>query len=501
MEFLRAVERRTQQETADERRDETGDAGGGEPLFDLIHGVPGAGKSKLIGWLRRFFEEVFGWKHGVQFVCLAFQNIMAALISGFTVHHWACIAIGEAEGTSTTKDANRLSTRCQCLRFIIIDEISMISAQLLAQLEVLVARVVRRRAIYRCRADGTSRPFGGINMLLFGDLWQLKPVTGTELFSNPDDARTGTAAHGLGLLWGAPPNAVHRTWDFQTSLRCTDPWYNVFLKQCRFGELRPNVYELLHGFPTAAPVALLDAAMGVPHSGEACTCRSSDADHAVWREGEYFKPWTLRFLHEGATPEEIMQSECPSCAATRKARTRVLFRNADFVGLWSSNDLGSGAEDTFKKPPFDTALSLYAFNVPRYYTVMLRAREFARVHERRLRWCVARDVPLHRDDRDLSAEALDAKRSRWLQKHDQHTAHLASSLPLVRGLPVRITETVDRGRHLFRGVRGKIYGWVAHPEETSEEIDGLWFLDRLPLVVCVEFPDATWTIEGLPRGV
>jgi len=281
-------------------------------------------------------------------------------------------------------------------------------------------------------------------------LWQLKPVTGAALFSDPDDAQTATAAHGLGLLWGAPPNAVHRTWDFQKSLRCADPWYNVFLKQCRFGDLRPNVYQLLHGFPT-----LLDAALEVPRSEEVCTCcTTSGSDNVVWCEGEYFKPWTQRFLHDGATPEELMQSECSSCAATRKARARVL------------PDSG-GAGDAFKKQPFDAALSLYAYNVPRYYTVMLRAREFARVHERRLRWCVARDVPLHRDDRDLSAEALDAKRSRWLLKHDQHTAHLASSLPLVRGLPVRLTETVDRGRHLFRGRRGQIYGWAPHPEETS----------------------------------
>ena len=55
----------------------------------------------------------------------------------------------------------------------------------------------------------------------------------------------------------------------------------------------------------------------------------------------------------------------------------------------------------FTQPPFDTALSLNAYNVPRYFTVMLRSKEFARVHGRRLRWCVARDCPLHRDDRDL----------------------------------------------------------------------------------------------------
>ena len=98
---------------------------------------------------------------------------------------------------------------------------------------------------------------------------------------------------------------------------------------------------------------------------------------------------------------------------------------------------------------------MYAYNVPRYYTVMLRAREFARVHQRRSRWCVARDCPLHRDDRDLPGDQLDAKRSRWLLRHDQHTAHLASSLPLAPGLPVRITEAIDRGRHLFRGRRGR----------------------------------------------
>ena len=58
-----------------------------DPMFDMIHGVPGSGKSELIAWLREAFEDVLGWTHGVQFVCVAFQNAMAAHIQGFTVHH------------------------------------------------------------------------------------------------------------------------------------------------------------------------------------------------------------------------------------------------------------------------------------------------------------------------------------------------------------------------------------------------------------------------------
>jgi hypothetical protein len=39
-----------------------------EPLRLFLHGVPGAGKSKLLEWIRMFFDEVLGCTHGVEFV-------------------------------------------------------------------------------------------------------------------------------------------------------------------------------------------------------------------------------------------------------------------------------------------------------------------------------------------------------------------------------------------------------------------------------------------------
>ena len=83
--------------------------------------------------------------------------------------------------------------------------------------------------------------------------------------------------------------------------------------------------------------------------------------------------------------------ECAKCKNTRLQRTRVLGDEMlDF--------------DTLHKSPFDTAPALYAYNVPRYQTLILRAREYARANNIALHWCWAQDIPLHCDDRDLTTE-------------------------------------------------------------------------------------------------
>jgi len=128
-----------------ERREQLGDhinRGSGEPLLDLVHGFPGTGKSAVIAWMRQLMEDGLGWEHGSQFVCLAFQNAMAAQISGHTVHHWSGILV-TSDGGPGLGDMHKLSMKCQALRVIIIDEVSMMDAELLGKLREKVTKAVR----------------------------------------------------------------------------------------------------------------------------------------------------------------------------------------------------------------------------------------------------------------------------------------------------------------------------------------------------------------------
>ena len=121
------------------------------------------------------------------------------------------------------------------LRWILIDEISMVSAELLAELQYLVNQAVRIPNTYKKRQDKTFRPFGGINTLLFGDWWQLRAVRATSLFDHPSKAKSGLAYEGALLLWGQNRDCVLKVWELKVSKRCMDPWYIVVMSQCRNG--------------------------------------------------------------------------------------------------------------------------------------------------------------------------------------------------------------------------------------------------------------------------
>ena len=116
-----------------------------EPLLELLHGLPGSGKSLVIRWLRSYFEYVWQFIHGVHFIILAPMNSMATNVEGRTVHSWGEVGFikgGQyiSSGNKDPRDLDSMATKCQKMRFVLIDEVENLGALCLADLESNVTR-------------------------------------------------------------------------------------------------------------------------------------------------------------------------------------------------------------------------------------------------------------------------------------------------------------------------------------------------------------------------
>ena len=395
--MLEHVAERVEKEMTEERSDMVASTSC-EPIFDLIHGIPGAGKSKVIAWICELFTDVLGWESGTQFVCLAVQNTMAANIGGHTIHHWASIPFRDDKGNvkggggGGKRDTRMLYHRCLSMRWILIDEISMVSAELLAELQHLVQQAVRNPGTYKVRSDKSKRVFGGINTLLFGDWWQLRPVRATALFDHPSKASNDLAYEGLLLLWGQNRDSVQRVWELTEQKRCPDEFYKAFLTQCRNGALELENYLFIHGQPTLSVGSMIPGA-AVP------VCNNDDCKKLPERWEEAFKKGvaiTVELQTKGhpgdhdnpdlAKRFEKIKGECEVCQKERAARSAVAMKKDD---------------ERFHTEPFSTAPYIHQLNDPKHAANVSRSMRWAQVHHHSVNWVTAHDYPLHRDDQAM----------------------------------------------------------------------------------------------------
>jgi len=137
----------------------------------FLTGEAGTGKSFI---LRDYIVERLKEKHGAQHVFVTSSSGTSATdMNGTTLHSFAGIGLGQYDAnTLLLKMRNKAKKRWKSVIVLIIDEISMIDAELFNKLNHIA-----------CKLRGNNRPFGGIQVIVCGDFFQLPPVWNTSNMS------------------------------------------------------------------------------------------------------------------------------------------------------------------------------------------------------------------------------------------------------------------------------------------------------------------------------
>ena len=173
-------------------------------------------------------------------------------MQGVTLHAGGEVPVGAAHRSLEHSDVDSLFTKNQALRWVLIDEVGMISDNLLGTFELNISD-----AALHCRfshgSDKKIRPAGGYNLLTFGDLYQIPPIPASAALCIPSaDGKSQQERAALNLFWSTnPPESFNFFAELKVQKRVVgDLWYASFLKECRFGRLSDENYNFLLGLPT-----------------------------------------------------------------------------------------------------------------------------------------------------------------------------------------------------------------------------------------------------------
>ena len=149
----------------------------------MVHGGAGAGKSTVINVAANICQKILA-QDGDDLDCphvlkLAFTGTAASKIGGNTLHSTFNFSFAKKNDQYTRIDPKKLDTKRSQLKnlaLVIIDEISMVKVDLLYALDARLQEITQK---YRL-------PFGGVSVMFFGDMMQLKPVQGSWIFDKPN---------------------------------------------------------------------------------------------------------------------------------------------------------------------------------------------------------------------------------------------------------------------------------------------------------------------------
>lgn len=197
----------------------------GQNIF--ITGPGGTGKSYLIKYIRDDLVKT-GQNHAI----CALTGCAAVLLGccAKTIHSWAGIGIASGDKEEIVAKVlknSRTVGRWRSVKTLIIDEVSMMSAKIFEVLDK-IGRNTRKQYL---------RPFGGIQIILIGDFYQLPPV---GKISDPESRLFCFESP----IWNTTFTQENHI-QLHTPYRQKDPVYIKVLEEVRSGKLSKETIDIL----------------------------------------------------------------------------------------------------------------------------------------------------------------------------------------------------------------------------------------------------------------
>lgn len=133
----------------------------------LVLGSAGTGKSTFLRFLKKQLAGGVGGK-GKRYVVLAPTGMAALNVGGQTIHSFFGFKPGILDRYNLPKP--RTPKVFEKLEVLILDEVSMVRADMFEAIDAFLRAYGPRR----------NQPFGGVQLCLIGDLFQLPPIVGRE---------------------------------------------------------------------------------------------------------------------------------------------------------------------------------------------------------------------------------------------------------------------------------------------------------------------------------
>ncbi|MSU56318.1 MAG: AAA family ATPase [Candidatus Taylorbacteria bacterium] len=382
----------------------------------FLTGEPGSGKTHTVNEYVRYLNSC-----GIEPAITASTGIAATHIGGVTIHSWCGIGVKERltpYDLDTISGNRKVVERVGNTKILIIDEVSMLSANTLAMADA-VCREVRRH----------DEPFGGLQVVLVGDFFQLPPVSrqGSDSRSAEElpslDFDSGVLSSSAPLQRGSPESSRGRggsnfaftspAWQKAAPLVCylseqhrqEDEAFLEFLGAVRRGEVAERHRALLR--------------TRYSKTGEAGVTQlyshNANVDHLNTAELSKLSGQPKVFVMTGSGPDPLVVALKRGCLSPEvlslKLGARVMFTKNDMGGRFVNGTTGTIAEFTKETgmPVVKTDSGRTIPAEPVEWNIQDGGRILARIEQipLRLAWAItvhkSQGMSLDRAHMDLSA--------------------------------------------------------------------------------------------------